>query len=107
MQYETKIDEFELYVIFLYSIECHMYTIFYNLCKRNINWLIIIYNNFIIFPGICVKIKGVANTCWTTDKQDMDERGQYRDGTQTVTAHEEYFDTKYYLVGSASGKILP
>ncbi|XP_078042154.1 arrestin domain-containing protein 17 isoform X2 [Augochlora pura] len=33
----------------------------------------------------------------------MDERGQYREGTQTVTAHEEYFDTKYYLVGSASG----
>lgn len=36
----------------------------------------------------------------------MDERGQYRDGTQTVTGHEEYFETKYYLVGSASGKIL-
>ncbi|CAK9825486.1 Arrestin domain-containing protein 17 [Anthophora retusa] len=53
--------------------------------------------------GISVKVKGVANTCWTTDKQDMDERGQYRDGTQTVSAHEEYFETKYYLVGSASG----
>lgn len=53
--------------------------------------------------GISVKVKGVANTCWTTDKQDMDERGQYRDGTQTVTGHEEYFETKYYLVGSASG----
>lgn len=37
MQYEIKIDEFELYVISFYSIECHMYTIFYNLCKRNIN----------------------------------------------------------------------
>ncbi|XP_011140067.1 arrestin domain-containing protein 17 isoform X2 [Harpegnathos saltator] len=33
----------------------------------------------------------------------MDERGQYRDESQTVTAHEEYFETKYYLVGSASG----
>ncbi|XP_034185991.1 arrestin domain-containing protein 17 isoform X1 [Osmia lignaria lignaria] len=53
--------------------------------------------------GISVKVKGEANTCWTTDKQDMDERGQYRDGTQTVTGHEEYFETKYYLVGSASG----
>ncbi|XP_076244815.1 arrestin domain-containing protein 17 isoform X2 [Calliopsis andreniformis] len=33
----------------------------------------------------------------------MDERGQYREGTETVTGHEEYFETKYYLVGSASG----
>ncbi|XP_053973989.1 arrestin domain-containing protein 17 [Hylaeus volcanicus] len=53
--------------------------------------------------GICVKVKGVADTCWTTDKQEMDDRGQYREGTQTVTGHEEYFETKYYLVGSASG----
>ncbi|XP_029160939.1 arrestin domain-containing protein 17 [Nylanderia fulva] len=53
--------------------------------------------------GISVKIKGEANTCWTTDKQEMDERGQYRDETQTVTGHEEYFETKYYLIGSASG----
>ncbi|KYQ55050.1 Arrestin domain-containing protein 3 [Trachymyrmex zeteki] len=53
--------------------------------------------------GISVKVKGEANTCWATEKQEMDERGQYRDETQTVTAHEEYFETKYYLVGSASG----
>ncbi|XP_076653337.1 arrestin domain-containing protein 17 isoform X1 [Halictus rubicundus] len=53
--------------------------------------------------GISVKVKGFADTCWTTDKQEMDERGQYREGTQTVTAHEQYFETKYYLVGSASG----
>ena len=53
--------------------------------------------------GISVKIKGAANTCWTTDKQEMDDRGQYREGTETVTAHEDYFETKYYLVGSASG----
>ncbi|XP_003490327.1 arrestin domain-containing protein 17 isoform X1 [Bombus impatiens] len=65
--------------------------------------IIVVLNSTKKIRGICVKIKGVANTCWTTDKQDMDERGQYRDGTQTVTAHEEYFDTKYYLVGSASG----
>lgn len=55
--------------------------------------------------GICVKVKGEANTCWTTDKQEMDERGQYRDETQTVTAHETYFEMKYYLVGSSSSKI--
>lgn len=66
----------------------------------------ILFKNFIIFTGISVKVKGVANTCWTTDKQDMDERGQYRDGTQTVSAHEEYFETKYYLVGSASGEFF-
>lgn len=52
-----------------------------------------------------MKVKGEANTCWTTDKQEMDERGQYRDETQTVTGHEEYFETKYYLVGSASGNV--
>lgn len=51
-----------------------------------------------------MKVKGEANTCWATEKQEMDEKGQYRDETQTVTAHEEYFETKYYLVGSASGK---
>ncbi|EZA48004.1 arrestin domain-containing protein 17 isoform X1 [Ooceraea biroi] len=53
--------------------------------------------------GISVTAKGEANTCWTTDKQEMDENGQYREGTQTVTAHEEYFKTKYYLIGSSSG----
>ena len=58
----------------------------------------------LFYAGISVKVKGEANTCWATEKQEMDERGQYRDETQTVTAHEEYFETKYYLVGSASGK---
>lgn len=53
-----------------------------------------------------MNVTGFANTCWTTDKQEMDERGQYREGTETVTAHENYFETKYYLVGSSSGKIL-
>lgn len=64
-----------------------------------------IFITYLFHAGISVKIKGEANTCWTTDKQEMDERGQYRDETQTVTAHEEYFETKYYLIGSASGKI--
>ncbi|XP_011646855.1 arrestin domain-containing protein 17 [Pogonomyrmex barbatus] len=53
--------------------------------------------------GISVKIKGEANTNWSTVKQEMDEKGQYTDETHTVTAHESYFETKYYLVGSASG----
>ncbi|KAL6258963.1 hypothetical protein P5V15_008888 [Pogonomyrmex californicus] len=52
--------------------------------------------------GISVKIKGEANTNWSTVKQEMDEKGQYTDETQTVTAHESYFETKYYLIGSAS-----
>lgn len=60
---------------------------------------------FFLCAGISVNIKGEANTYWTTDKQEMDERGQYRDETQTVTAHEEYFESKYYLVGSASGNV--
>ncbi|XP_011169897.1 arrestin domain-containing protein 17 [Solenopsis invicta] len=53
--------------------------------------------------GISVKVKGEANTCWATAEEEMDEKGQYRDDSQTVTAHEEYFETKYYLVGSSSG----
>ncbi|XP_011861149.1 PREDICTED: arrestin domain-containing protein 2 [Vollenhovia emeryi] len=51
--------------------------------------------------GISVKIKGEANTCWAAVKEEIDEKGQYQD--ETVTAHEDYFETKYYLVGSASG----
>lgn len=52
-----------------------------------------------------MKVKGEANTQWATDKQEMDEKGQYQNETQTVTGHEEYFETKYYLIGSSSGKI--
>ncbi|KAK2581691.1 hypothetical protein KPH14_002178 [Odynerus spinipes] len=44
--------------------------------------------------GICVKVTGTANVSWTSS-----------DDT-TYTAHEEYFQTKYYLVGSASGSEL-
>lgn len=51
-----------------------------------------------------MKVKGEANTCWATVKEEIDEKEQYRD--ETVTAHEEYFETKYYLVGSASGKVF-
>ncbi|KAI4477956.1 hypothetical protein M0804_012436 [Polistes exclamans] len=53
--------------------------------------------------GICVKVKGEANTYWTTDKETLDNTGNYRDENATFSAHEEYFQTKYYLVGSASG----
>lgn len=35
-------------------------------------------------------------------KEEIDDKEQYRD--ENVTAHEDYFETKYYLVGSASGK---
>ncbi|KYN43112.1 Arrestin domain-containing protein 3 [Trachymyrmex septentrionalis] len=65
--------------------------------------IIIVLDSTKKIRGISVKVKGEANTCWSTVKQEMDERGQYQDETQTVTAHEEYFETKYYLVGSASG----
>ncbi|XP_076181787.1 arrestin domain-containing protein 17 isoform X2 [Ptiloglossa arizonensis] len=37
------------------------------------------------------------------DKQETDERGESREVSEAVRAHEEYFKTKYYLVGSASG----
>lgn len=57
--------------------------------------------------GISVQVKGEANTCWTTSKQETNERGEHLDESETLTAHEEYFKTKYYLVGSASGKIVP
>ncbi|XP_047369298.1 dolichol kinase isoform X5 [Vespa velutina] len=55
------------------------------------------------YMRICVKVKGEANTYWTTDKQRLDNTGNYRDENTTFNAHEEYFQTKYYLVGSASG----
>lgn len=51
-------------------------------------------------------ISGEANTSWTVDKKELDHSTkQYRDETEIVTGHEEYFKTKYYLVGSASGKV--
>ncbi|KAG7204887.1 hypothetical protein KM043_005285 [Ampulex compressa] len=53
--------------------------------------------------GISIQVKGVANTCWSTDKQELDNNGQYQDETQTVTGDEQYFETKYYLVGSPAG----
>ncbi|XP_011696573.1 PREDICTED: arrestin domain-containing protein 2 isoform X4 [Wasmannia auropunctata] len=65
--------------------------------------IIVILNSTKKIRGIRVKVKGEANTHWATDKQEMDEKGQYRDETVTVTGHEEYFDKEYYLVGSASG----
>ncbi|XP_066581032.1 arrestin domain-containing protein 17-like [Prorops nasuta] len=53
--------------------------------------------------GISIKIKGEANTKWSSDKREMDERGNYETETETVRGYENYFETKYYLVGSASG----
>ncbi|XP_071567178.1 arrestin domain-containing protein 17 isoform X2 [Temnothorax nylanderi] len=51
--------------------------------------------------GISVKIKGEANTWCVVKKEDIERKGGYHD--EVATAHEEYFETKYYLVGSASG----
>lgn len=51
-----------------------------------------------------MKIKGEANTCWATDRQELNNEGRYENESQTVTGHEEYFSQQYYLVGSASGK---
>ncbi|XP_043277832.1 arrestin domain-containing protein 17-like [Venturia canescens] len=53
--------------------------------------------------GISLKIKGEANTCWATDRQELNNEGRYENESQTVTGHEEYFSQQYYLVGSASG----
>ncbi|XP_012282075.1 arrestin domain-containing protein 17 [Orussus abietinus] len=52
--------------------------------------------------NIHVKIVGQANTCWSSDKQEQNNEGRYENETQTVSAHEEYFSMKYYVVGSAS-----
>lgn len=63
--------------------------------------IIIVLDSTKKIRGISVKIKGEANTCWAAVKEEIDDKEQYRD--ENVTAHEEYFETKYYLVGSASG----
>lgn len=52
--------------------------------------------------GINCKIKGEANTCWATDRQEHNQEGRYENESQTVTGHEEYFSMHYYLLGSAS-----
>ncbi|XP_015601478.1 arrestin domain-containing protein 17 [Cephus cinctus] len=53
--------------------------------------------------GINVKAKGVANTCWSSDKQELNNEGRYENETQTVTGHEEYFNIQYYVLGSFAG----
>ncbi|CAD6242599.1 GSCOCG00009532001-RA-CDS [Cotesia congregata] len=53
--------------------------------------------------GITVKVKGEANVCWATDRQELNNEGKYDNETQTVTGHEEYFNMEYYLLGSPSG----
>ncbi|XP_020282949.1 arrestin domain-containing protein 17 [Pseudomyrmex gracilis] len=65
--------------------------------------IIVVLNSTKKIRGISVKIKGEANTYWATDKKEIDERGHFQNDTETVKGHEEYFETKYYLVGSASG----
>ncbi|XP_034943031.1 arrestin domain-containing protein 17 isoform X2 [Chelonus insularis] len=54
--------------------------------------------------GVNIKIKGEANTCWATDRQQLNQEGRYENESQTVTGHEEYFNIQYYLLGSPSGE---
>ncbi|KAJ8674402.1 hypothetical protein QAD02_005664 [Eretmocerus hayati] len=53
--------------------------------------------------GIKLKVKGEADTYWSTDRQELNNEGRYVNETDVVTAHEEYFDASFYLIGSASG----
>ncbi|KAK0090830.1 hypothetical protein PV326_004003 [Microctonus aethiopoides] len=53
--------------------------------------------------GINVKLKGEANTCWATDRQEINHEGHYENESQTVTGHEEYFNIQYNIFGSPSG----
>lgn len=55
------------------------------------------------YLDINIHIKGAADTCWAVDKQVLNNEGKYEDENQTVTGYEEYFNAKYYLLGSASG----
>lgn len=54
--------------------------------------------------GICVKMKGEANTSWTADKQQLNNEGRYENEQQLLTGHEEYFSIKYNVIGQSSGK---
>lgn len=51
-----------------------------------------------------MKIKGEANTCWATDRQELNHEGRYENESETVTGHEEYFSMQFNVVGSATGK---
>ncbi|XP_063990814.1 arrestin domain-containing protein 17 isoform X2 [Diachasmimorpha longicaudata] len=53
--------------------------------------------------GINVIIKGEANTCWATDRQELNHEGRYEKESETVTGHEEYFSMQSYVIGTASG----
>jgi hypothetical protein len=56
--------------------------------------------------GIKLTVKGEADTCWTTDRQELNNEGRYVNETDTVTAHEEYFKAQFYLLGSQSGEAI-
>jgi hypothetical protein len=61
-------------------------------------------SSFSFYVGIVVTTKGEANTCWSIDEDEMDENGQFREGVQAMSGHEEYFKVKYYLIGSSTSK---
>lgn len=49
-------------------------------------------------------MKGEGDTYWSTDREELNNEGRYINETDVVTAHEEYFKTQFYIVGSSSGK---
>lgn len=53
--------------------------------------------------GIYVKVKGEANTCWSTDRQKLNQEGRYENESQTVTGHEDYFSSNFHVIGTPSG----
>ncbi|XP_015118177.1 arrestin domain-containing protein 17 isoform X1 [Diachasma alloeum] len=72
--------------------------------------IIVVVDSVKKIRGINVKIKGEANTCWATDRQELNHEGRYEKESETVTGHEEYFNIQSYVVGTASGDdeiILP
>ncbi|XP_011504212.1 PREDICTED: arrestin domain-containing protein 3 [Ceratosolen solmsi marchali] len=54
--------------------------------------------------AIQLRVKGEADTYWSTDRQELNNDGRYRTETDVVTAHEEYFKAQFYILGSSSGE---
>ncbi|XP_057336058.1 arrestin domain-containing protein 17 [Microplitis mediator] len=63
--------------------------------------VIVVLDSIKKIRGINIRIKGEANTCWATDRQELNHEGKYEKQEETVTGHEEYFNMQYYLLGSS------
>lgn len=92
----------------IYHPHIRLSSFLFSSCLYNIFFVIFIFlvlNVFylILFVGINVKLKGEANTCWATDRQEINHEGHYENESQTVTGHEEYFNIQYNILGSPSG----